>query len=149
MTRDRMLGVFLIATAISLGMIASQIDFISMTGDPGPKLFPYFACSILLLCGAAMLLQAAPHEELPQFDRRFWKRAGAVFVSLIGYAVLLWAVGFHLATPVMLLAFYWQMSLKGQFNLFWGIFYAAVTYGLVFTFFSFFLGSYLPEGVLL
>jgi putative tricarboxylic transport membrane protein len=148
MTRDRFLGIFLVGLAIGLGLITRQIEFSSMTGDPGPKLFPYFACSILLLCGLAMLVQPTKAVELPQFDRRYWARTAAVFALLIAYAVMLWTIGFHLSTPIMLFAFYWQMTLKGRFSLLWAIVYSAITYGLIYLFFKGFLGSYLPEGVL-
>ncbi|WP_316861307.1 tripartite tricarboxylate transporter TctB family protein [uncultured Cohaesibacter sp.] len=148
MTRDRYLGILLMIAALFLGIVTVQIDYTPMTDDPGPKLFPLFACTILVLCGLGLLIQSKKNQKKQVFQKGYWIKLALVFAGLIAYGLMLWLIGFKIATPIMLFFFYWQMSQKGQFSLFRALIYTAITFAIIYSFFQYVLGSYLPEGIL-
>nr|WP_321456092.1 tripartite tricarboxylate transporter TctB family protein [uncultured Cohaesibacter sp.] len=148
MTRDRYLGILLMIAALLLGIVTIQIDYTPMTDDPGPKLFPLFACAILILCGLGLLIQSKPRRQELIVDKSYWIKLALVFAGLIAYGLMLWLIGFKIATPIMLFFFYWQMSQKGQFSLLAALIYTAISFAIIYSFFQYVLGSYLPEGIL-
>ena len=148
MTRDRYLGILLMITALLLGMVTLQIDYTPMTDDPGPKLFPLFACAILVICGLGLLIQSKPKRKEQIFEKTYWIKLVLVFAGLIAYGLMLWLIGFRIATPIMLFFFYWQMSQKGKFKLLGALIYTLISFAIIYSFFQYVLGSYLPEGIL-
>ncbi|MBE9639650.1 tripartite tricarboxylate transporter TctB family protein [Salipiger mangrovisoli] len=148
MARDRFLGVLLLAISVALYVVTSRIDYTPMTDDPGPTLFPYFGIALLGICSIGMLLRPGAPELEPAWGRTQWLRLGKGFLPVVAYGLLLWLIGFDLATPLILVAMYWQMSKPGQFRILGAAVYAAVTFGLLYVFFHNALGSYLPEGIL-
>lgn len=152
MTKDISLGAFLCALGLSGIYLTAQVKSSTFTDDPGPHLFPYFACAILILCGLGMAFSArsrGPRE--PDAQDAYMTQAevarGALLIGLfIFYGLALWLVGFHVATPIMTFAFYACIAGRERFSVLRGAIYSAAVYGALYLLFITFLQSYLPEG---
>ena len=153
--RDRLAGavILLVAGAWCWGVIATIPD---MGGGArvGPRGFP-LALGVLLAALAALLIASSffrpQHtealEELkadsPPLGVELWAIGGTT-AFLVGYAVLLWATGFIIATAAIVAA--GLVLGLGKRN--WG-FVAAMSLGtalVVFVTFNKVLGVYLPHG---
>ncbi|MCA2012183.1 tripartite tricarboxylate transporter TctB family protein [Cereibacter sphaeroides] len=145
--KDRFLGLLLTLGAAFLAWTTQAISFVPMTDDPGPKLFPFFGCAILALCGISLLLKPETEAQPAPFDLAGLKRILLGFTPLVAYALLLWLVGFLYATPPILLWLYAMMARPGSFRWLPALIYIGLTTAGVFFFFRDVLGSYLPEGL--
>lgn len=148
MNTDKPLGATLIGIGLAGIAITTQISARTFNDDPGPQLFPYMACAILVLCGLGMLVISKP-QPLPEPGPEGGLGRGAVMSGLLVlYAVGLWLVGFHIATPLMIYAFYHVIAGPQDRRLWIGaVFAVAATLG-VHLVFSTFLNTLLPQGIL-
>lgn len=146
MNTDKPLGAALIALGASGIAIASQISVRTFNNDPGPKLFPIMACAILIVCGLGLLLQRKSTEADPILAEE-WQRGALMAALLIGYAVGLWMVGFHLATLIGGFASYWVIAGPERRRLMNGAIYAVGLTMAVHLVFAVALGAFLPRGI--
>lgn len=112
---DRWLGPSLTLLALAwLWLVYTYIPGSRAEGEPGPRAFPILLGILLAVLGAIMALSAlvsAPRhtpsremaETTPPVTRREAAFAAGTFGLLIFYAFLLDAVGFLIATPVVLI----------------------------------------------
>ena len=147
MNTERPLGVMLIALGGAGIAVASQISVRTFNADPGPKLFPIFACTILVICGLGLILSRPEAVRHPRDPDALWR--GLTMAGLLGgYALALWLVGFHLASFLGVLAMYWVIA-GPERRVWWqgAIYAAAVTLG-VHLLFATLLNAFLPRGIL-
>jgi energy-converting hydrogenase Eha subunit E len=151
MYTDRALGAGLTVFGIAGILLTMQINVRTFNDDPGPELFPIFGFTILVLCGLGMLIQAKPDPDdgVSAEERRQRFQRGAVMAGLfVLYSIGLWLVGFYIATPIMVYAFYHVIAGPGRRVPWQGVLYAlAVTAG-VHLIFGEFLHTLLPQGIL-
>lgn len=147
MSTDKSLGAVMVLLGGGGIALASQITVRTFNNDPGPKLFPIFACTILVICGLGMLLtQSRSEARSPITSPEFW-RGTTMALLLGGYAIALWLVGFHLATLAAAASIYWTMA--GNSRRFWkAALFAIMVTAAVHLLFAVGLGAFLPRGIL-
>lgn len=153
MTRDTFLGAFTVLLGVAGAYLTAQVPSSTFTDDPGPHLFPYFACAMLVICGCGIvatgLRRAGAGGRAESFMSPVeWARSAILLGVFALYGLALWLVGFHLATPFMTFVFYAAIAGRAKFSLWRGALYALITYGALYLLFVWFLRSYLPEGIL-
>ncbi|MBF9036751.1 hypothetical protein HKCCE2091_21160 [Rhodobacterales bacterium HKCCE2091] len=150
MTTDKPLGAGLIAFGIAGIYLTLQISVRTFNDDPGPQLFPILGFSLLILCGLGMLVvrhKPAGGAEDAGATGGFG-RGAAMLGLMVLYSVGLWQVGFYIATPVMLYAFYHVIAGPRR-RVWWrGATYAAAVTAAVHFVFGTFLNTLLPTGSL-
>ena len=147
MNTERPLGAALLALGAGGIALASQLSVRTFNNDPGPKLFPIFACAILVICGLGLILKRPEGDARPMDREAFWR--GVTMAALLGFfALALWLVGFHAASLVAVFALYWVIAGPDR-RVWWrGVAYSvAVTLG-VHLLFATALGAFLPRGIL-
>ncbi|WP_319412068.1 tripartite tricarboxylate transporter TctB family protein [uncultured Cohaesibacter sp.] len=153
MRQNILLGSMIGALGIVGILLTAQVPSTTFTDDPGPHVFPYFASSILVLCGLGMFFTANKNrpdqQEEPFLDRQGWIRVGIMLAVFSLYALALWLVGFHIATPFAGLAFYALIAGKEKRNWLYGIVFALLSYACLYFLFISVLNSFLPEGILM
>lgn len=152
MNSDKSLGAGLIAFGVAGIWMTMQITARTFNDDPGPKLFPIFGFVILIICGVGMLLLSKPaptSNYTPEEQRNRFLRGTVMSGLFIVYSVGLWLVGFYVATPVAVYAFYHVIA-GPQRRLVWrGAIYSIAVTGAVHLVFSMFLNTLLPIGILI
>lgn len=146
MNIDKPLGAALMALGASGIAIASQISVRTFNNDPGPKLFPIMACAILMICGLGLILQRGAEAAKP-IPAEEWRRGGLMAALLVGYALGLWLVGFHVATLIGSFVTYWVIAGPERRRPVHGALYAAGLTLAVHLVFSVALGAFLPRGI--
>ncbi|MCW1934914.1 tripartite tricarboxylate transporter TctB family protein [Pararhodobacter zhoushanensis] len=148
MNTERPLGAALLALGAGGIAVASQISVRTFNSDPGPKLFPIFACAILVICGIGLLL-SKPEGEERKLDMAALLRGLNMAGLMVGYALGLWLVGFHIATLVAVFALYWVIAGAERRGWWRGLIYAVAVTGAVHLLFAVALNAFLPHGILL
>lgn len=100
MTRDRMTGVISVILGIIVAAYAFFLPPSGAEGDVGPALFPYIAAVLLIFCGLVLAVKRS--GQTPRFftdSGQLWRFLIITLVYIL-YGVLLWAVGFLIATPI-------------------------------------------------
>ncbi|WP_323021529.1 tripartite tricarboxylate transporter TctB family protein [Pararhodobacter sp.] len=147
MNTDRPLGAGLLALGVAGIAVASQITVRTFNDDPGPKLFPIFACAILVICGLGLIL-TKPADEGRKMDPEAMIRGLTMAGLLLFYALALWLVGFYLASLSAVFGLYWIIA-GPQRRVWWrGLIYAAAVTGSVHLLFHTALNAFLPRGIL-
>lgn len=147
MNTDKPLGAALVAIGGAGILIAMQISVRTFNNDPGPKLFPIMACTILVICGLGLLFKRS-HEPAPRISGAEWRRGIAMAGLLIGYAAGLWLVGFYAATLIGSFAIYYGIAGRDRRSIVRGAIYAVLVTGIVHLVFKVALGAFLPRGIL-
>lgn len=100
MTRDRMTGLISAVLGVIVAVYAYFLPASGTEGDVGPALFPCIAAVLLILCGVVLAVKKSG-QAAPFFTEKIQvKRFIMMVVVYILYGVLLWAVGFLIATPI-------------------------------------------------
>ncbi len=103
MKKDTIIGIGAILVAMffmfNTGNIKSPTDLV----DPGPRIMPYIAEVMMIICGAGVIFESLKDkkEEKQYLSKEGWKRLGIIFFILIAYAVCLSIFGFIASTPFM------------------------------------------------
>lgn len=147
MNTDKPLGAGLIAIGIAGIAATMQISVRTFNDDPGPQLFPMLGFTILILCGLGILFLAKPQASEPAPEGSL-ARGFVMSGLLVAYAVALWLFGFHLATPVMVYAFYHLIAGPGRRRPLDGAVYAVAVTAGVHLVFATLLHTMLPKGIL-
>ena len=147
MNTDRPLGAALLALGAGGIALASQLSVRTFNNDPGPKLFPIFACTILVICGLGLILKRA-EGDTRAMDRETMLRGGAMAAILGFFALALWLIGFHAASLLAVFALYWVIA-GPERRIWWrGAVYAVLVTLGVHLLFATALGAFLPRGIL-
>lgn len=147
MNADRPLGAALLAVGTGGIALAMQLSVRTFNNDPGPKLFPIFACVILIICGLGLLVRR-PVGEVPAINQAEFIRGTTMAALLVFFALGLWLVGFYIASLLAVFALYWVIAGPERRSWWRGALYAALVTLGVHLLFSTALGAFLPRGIL-
>lgn len=103
MKKDTIIGIGAILVAIFFMLNTGSIKIPADLIDPGPRLFPYIAEVLMMICGAGVIYESLKDksEEKAYLSKEGWKKLGFIFSLLLLYAIALGFVGFLIATPIM------------------------------------------------
>lgn len=103
MKKDKIVGIGAILVAIFFFYHTGSIKVPENIVDPGPRLLPYLAQLLMVICGIGVIVESEmkKEEEKAYLTKEGWKRLGIAFGVLIGYAVALTYIGFIWSTPFM------------------------------------------------
>ncbi|MFV0439688.1 MAG: tripartite tricarboxylate transporter TctB family protein [Lachnospirales bacterium] len=103
MKKDRIIGIGAILVGLFFMLSTGSIKIPTDLVDPGPRLFPYIAELLMIVCGAGIVYESYidKSEEKAYLSKEGWKKLGSIFTLLIAYAVGLNFVGFIISTPFM------------------------------------------------
>lgn len=107
--KDLGLGIFCILFAALIIYLSLQLKATGYEGDPGPKMFPIIGSVIMAACGIALII--APEKNQKVFlSKEQWKAAFGLFGMYVGFALLLWLLGFMIAVPIALFVVTFMLS---------------------------------------
>ena len=101
MKRDRATGLIAAILGIVVAIYAYFLPKSGIEGDIGPAIFPYIAAAMLIVCGIILVVRKQDGDSasfLPETVQK--KRFLLMTVVYVLYGILLWAVGFLIATPI-------------------------------------------------
>lgn len=150
MSKDKILGMISIVVAALIAvMTALTVDpIIRIQGDPGARIFPYMSAVLFAVPGLVLLLRKQEGEERIHLKPEQWKRLFILFGVMCAYVVLIWLVGFILATAVMLFVVSSMFAVGKNISLVQRLLYSAATTVAVYVIFRYGLKIYLTKGLL-
>ena len=149
MNKDRWISLCLILFALIWIWQASKIKPLLAVAseDVGPKLFPFFAGSILLVCSIGKFF-SSKEKGKPFCTKEQWITVGILLGTLVAYMLLLYLVGFLVSTPPMLFALVYLLNGRKKPKVVKTIIFAVVMTAIVFLVFRYVLSVMLPMGIL-
>ncbi len=125
--KNKVLGIVSVAAGAAIVIASLQLRAAMVAdGDPGPRVFPIIAAVLFIICGVAVFFQKPEPNEKPFLTKEQWKRLGILFAVMIGYAVLMYFVGFLISTMIALFVVCTLFS--GEKKVAWWV---RVLYGIV------------------
>ena len=121
----------------------------NLANDPGPKIFPVLGSGIVMLSSAAILLKRYEGAPKAAYTREQWGKAIQMFAVFVVYAVLLWLVGYLVATPLALFVTSFMFTDEGVKIALWKrILFAVIVTAVLYWIFAKVLIMLLPVGIL-
>lgn len=102
MTRDRVTGLIGVILGIAVAIMTSQLPPTTMSGDIGPKAFPYIAAGILILCGSGLLITGRKQSPV-YYTKHQFMRLCLIFAVMLGFVVAMQYLGYVIASFAALL----------------------------------------------
>ena len=146
MHRDRIVGIITVIIGAAVALMTFQLPDSNMAGDVGPKVFPFISAAIMLLCGAILVVRKPTKDAKPFLVGEQKKRFLAIIAVIIGYIVLMWAVGFVIPTLLMLVVLCLMFGKDEKVPVWQAIVYAVIITGIIYVMFSIVLHLRLPVG---
>ena len=150
MTKDRIMGLI----SMGMGALIAVLNFLTvdptirMEGDPGPRIFPYMTAVMFGVAGLLLFLRKQKAEEKVYLTKEQWRRLFYLFSVLCGYILLIWVIGFSIATLILLFVVS-TMFAKGQnVSVKQRIIYSIVMTIIIYMIFKYGLKISLPKGLL-
>lgn len=116
MKRDTKTGIAGLVGAVYFAvMTATTVRQVPNAVEPGPRLMPYLACTIIAICSLGLLitsLKDKDKEEKPYFPKGGIKKITLAYLLLVAYGIALNVIGFAISTPFAMYAFIYM--LKGE-----------------------------------
>lgn len=101
MKRDRATGLIAAILGIVVAIYAYFLPKSGIEGDIGPAIFPYIAAAMLIVCGIILVVRKQDGDSAPFLPETVQKKRFLLMtVVYVLYGILLWAVGFLIATPI-------------------------------------------------
>ncbi|HBM47388.1 MAG TPA: hypothetical protein DD387_06170 [Lachnoclostridium sp.] len=101
MKRDRATGIIAALLGVLVVVYAWMLPKSGIEGDIGPAVFPYMAAVMLIVCGVILAVRRQKEDSAPFLPEMIQKKRFLVITLVyVLYGILLWAVGFLIATPV-------------------------------------------------
>lgn len=101
MKRDRATGLIAAILGIVVAIYAYFLPKSEIEGDIGPAIFPYIAAAMLIVCGIILVVRKQDGDSAPFLPETVQKKRFLLMtVVYVLYGILLWAVGFLIATPI-------------------------------------------------
>ncbi len=104
--RDQGTGAVLILLGLFFGFLTSQFKKPLTPEYPGPKLMPYIAVIMLIVCGVGIFINGCRQkdDEKGFLNKDGWVRVLVTFGVLVLYVLGLKYIGFLICTPIALYA---------------------------------------------
>lgn len=150
MSKDTGNGIVCAVVGAVLIIMATGLPQSNMEGDIGPRVFPYIAGGILVLCGSLLAISGKKRvKEANAFlDKEGWKRLGSIIGVLVVYVVALKAVGFLVPSVLLLFVLCTMFSRETNLTLWRRVVFALVIPVVVYVAFTKGLSLRMPQGVL-
>jgi putative tricarboxylic transport membrane protein len=152
--KDRATG--LIVSILGVAIVISSFYFpptvMEVPNDPGPQIFPMIAAGVLIVCGLILIVQDKSKKDDPKkpfFNKEEWGRFGLLLAAYVGYFLLLWTVGFLLATFIAMFAMCSMFSIGKTVAIWKRLLFSFLVTMSIYAAFYWGLGLRLPLGVLL
>lgn len=100
--KDRLLGILCLVAAAIVAAATNMIAAPNVGDEPGPRLFPFIACIMMAVGGAALIIKPKANKPNPYLTREGWFRLFTIFGIYILYLALLYLAGFRIAAAVVL-----------------------------------------------
>ena len=118
----------------------------SVPDDIGPAVFPIIAAVMIMIPGLFIALKKNPGQEIPFLNKQEWKRFWVLVLVFTVYALLLYAVGFLIATPIITFIISRMFSMGKKVPIWHTVIYAVILTLLVYLCFYKGLGLKMPQG---
>lgn len=113
MKKDRATGLIAAILGIVVAIYAYFLPKSGIEGDIGPAIFPYIAAAMLIVCGIILVVRKSDGDSAPFLPETVQKKRFLLMtVVYVLYGILLWAVGFLIATPIVCFVLCVMMSGK-------------------------------------
>lgn len=149
MKKDRIIGAA--AALLGIVVVVSSLDLepTFVSNEVGPKVFPIFSASFLILFGTLLAVTARGEEEkTPYMTRAQIRDLGCMAALYVGYAVGLYLVGYVPATFLGIILFSKLMSRGEAVPLWKTALYSAGVTGGIYLVFHVLMSMILPDGIL-
>lgn len=150
--RDQATGIALILLGVFFGFLTSQFKKPFTPEYPGPKLMPFLAVVMLVVCGIGVFVNGCRQskEDAVFLSKGGWVRVIVSFAVLCVYVLALKYVGFLISTPIVLYAVttYFAKASKIETKLWVRIVFAVVVSVLIWFMYVKLFSMPLPEGLL-
>ncbi len=115
MKRDTKIGIGFMLVALFFMYNTGSIKIPNDLIDPGPRVLPYIAEIMMIICGGGMVYESLKEktEEKEYLSKEGWKKLFLIFFLLLAYAVVLGFVGFIIATPFMFMILMQLLNAEG------------------------------------
>jgi hypothetical protein len=149
--KDKFIG----AVSLLLGIVTLIATYkikvsptVASSGEPGPRLFPYIAGAILVLCGIGLLVQKSAESE-PFLTKEQTKRLWTLFALFILYCVGLNFLGFVISTPIMLFITMTLFAGENKLKLWAKLLYSVGITAVIYLLFVVLFKTNIPSGTLI
>lgn len=85
--RDRVLSIILLAISAFFAIQANGLRASNLDGDPGPKVFPWMACGLLVACAIYLFIKPGTPSKKMNLSKEEWKRL-VIMLALYLFIVL-------------------------------------------------------------
>ena len=150
MGKDKVIGLvsFVLGIAALIGTYFIKVSKMAVSmGDPGPKVFPYVAGVLLVICGLGLFFKKSTDAKV-FMTKQQWLRVLALFLAFAGYILLLYLAGFVIATPVLLFVMMTMFAGEKKPSILVRILYAMISTGVIYLLFVVLLKTNVPMGIL-
>ena len=151
MSKNKVIGLVSLVLGLITLIGAANIKVVQMAismGDPGPKVFPFIAGGLLVICGVGLFFNKQEEQET-FMTREQWIRVLVLFAVFAGYVLLLYLVGFIIATPLLLFAMITMFAGEAKVSLIVRILYAIGATAVIYVLFVVCLKTNVPIGIVL
>ena len=132
MKRDKVNGVIGVVLGSLLIIGSLRLPQSSVPDDIGPAVFPIIAAVMIIIPGLFIVLKKNPGQETPFLNKQEWKRFWILVLVFTVYALLLYAVGFLIATPIITFIISRMFSMGKKVPIWHTVIYAVILTLLVY-----------------
>lgn len=117
--------------------------------DPGPRLMPYLAQLIMVICGVGMIVESERKNEPEKeyLSKQGWIKLGIIFGVIIAYAIGLTYLGFIITTPIVAFVLIRMLGEGTKISHLKTAIIAVVLTATIYLIFSEGFGVMLPQGI--
>lgn len=145
MTRDRGVGIFSIILGAAVAVMTAQIPASQMSNDVGPKVFPFIAAAILIVCGLVLALRRNGPAPKPFLKNKTeLMRFLAIVGVILAYVLGLWALGYIVPTVAMVSGLCLMFGKEKKVPIWVALIYGVVVTMLVYCIFTYGLHLRMP-----
>ena len=113
-------GIVCIIFAVWIIWSAGSISTKLVSGEPGPRLFPYLSAAGIIICAVLSMIFDGPKdakkEKKPFLTKDGWKRLALIAVEIVLFAVGMYYLGVLITGSVMTFVFICTLKQEKQIN---------------------------------